>query len=140
MTADDEQPVRVVCVDDNPLIVETLAVRLAMEPWVTVVDVLNRADGLAEAAAAAEADVVLLDVDMPGKDAFEALAELVLRRPESRCIILSGHVRTDLLDRAAAGGAWGYVSKTAGSEAILTAIRGVRDGRFVVSADLHRST
>lgn len=128
--------VRVLCVDDNALIIEALIVRLGMEPWLHVVKILDQADTLVEAAIASQADVVLLDVDMPGKDAFEAMADLVAGRPESRCIMLSGHVRTDLLDRAVAGGAWGYVSKTAGAEAILKAIRGVCDGHFVVSADM----
>lgn len=128
--------VRVLCVDDNALIIEALVVRLSMEPWLRIVRILDQADELVEAAIDSQADIVLLDVDMPGKDAFEAMADLVAGRPESRCIMLSGHVRTDLLDRAVAGGAWGYVAKSAGAEAILKAIRGVCDGQFVLSADL----
>lgn len=65
MSQPEGQIVRVLCVDDNALIVQALNHRLAMEPWLHVVDVLQRADHLAEAAVATSADIVLLDVDMP---------------------------------------------------------------------------
>src|SRR5690606_18271269 len=136
MSQPEGQIVRVLCVDDNALIVQALNHRLAMEPWLHVVDVLQRADHLAEAAVATSADIVLLDLDMPGRDAFDALEKLVLWRPETRCIMLSGYARTDLLDRAASVGAWGYVTKHAGAEAVVAAIRGVCDGQFVISPDV----
>lgn len=136
ITASKSQIVRVLCVEDNALVAEALAARLAIEPWLRIVDVLGRADALVDAAIATQADIVLLDLDMPGMDAFEAVADLVVFRPQSRCIILTGLARTDLIDRAVAAGAWGYVAKTAGAAAILEAIRTVLKGRFSISPDL----
>ncbi len=136
MTAAGEDIVRVLCVDDNALIIDALTVRFALEPWIQVAGVLPQADGLVETALETKADIVLLDVDMPGRDAFDALAELSSLCPDVRAIMVSGHVRGELLDRALESGAWGYISKTAGADAVVSAIRSVRDGEFVFSPDV----
>ena len=128
--------VRVLCVDDNDLVLQALTMRLRREPTLTVVGALAQADELPETALEKEADIVLLDVDMPGRDAFEAMADLANRRPEIRTIIVSGYVRADLVDRAIANGAWGYLNKTAGVSAIIDAIHRVRAGEFAFGPDL----
>jgi DNA-binding NarL/FixJ family response regulator len=128
--------VRVLCVDDNNLVLEALTMRLRRAPNLTVVGTLPQADQLPEIALEKQADVVLLDIDMPGRDAFDAMAELARQRPEIRTIIVSGYVRADLVDRAIANGAWGYLNKTAGVEAIIDAIRRVRAGEFAFGPDL----
>lgn len=128
--------VRVLCVDDNRLVLEALTMRLKREPSVEVVGTLEQADDLPQTALDKEVDVVLLDVDMPGRDAFEALADLARQRPETRTIIVSGYVCADLIDRAIASGAWGYLNKTAGVDAILDAIRRVQEGEFAFGPDL----
>jgi DNA-binding NarL/FixJ family response regulator len=50
--------------------------------------------------------------------------------------MLRGHVRKDLVNRAIAAGAWGYVAKGDGERAMLEAIRRVADGEFVMSAEV----
>lgn len=127
---------RVVCVDDNDLLRHALATRLQREPWLDVVGQLSSADGLPELGVRAEADIVLIDLDMPGRDPFAAIGELRALRPEARAVVLSGHVRMDLIDRALHSGAWGYISKSAGLDAVIRGIQSVSRGEFVLGADL----
>ena len=125
--------IKVFCVDDNHLVAE--AVRLQLE----------RADDVHWAGSAADAtamlrearrqccDVVLLDIDMPGKNPFEAIGELTEICPESRVVMYSGLLKRDLVDRAVEAGAWGYVAKTDGETELLAAIRMVASGSFAFS-------
>lgn len=131
----DDVAVRVVCVDDNRLVLDALLVHFRSEPWLKVVAMLHQADDLPRIAADEAADVVLLDIDMPGADPFEAMAELARSRPETRTIIVTGHLRADLVDKALAAGAWGYLCKTAGPSAIVEAIRLVHRGEFAAGPD-----
>ncbi len=131
----EQTPVRVLCVDDNFLVVDSLVARLGQEPWIQIAGTLSQADDIARTVEEARVDVVLLDVDMPGRDPFCALRELSTRHPHVRTIMLSGHVRSDLIDRAVACGAWGYLSKTVAAEAVVEAIRTVRDGEFALGTE-----
>jgi DNA-binding NarL/FixJ family response regulator len=51
-------------------------------------------------------------------------------------IIISGHVRQELLDRAIESGAWGYLSKSDGADAIVDAVRQVMDGQFILGSGI----
>lgn len=128
--------IRILCVDDNPLITESLRVRLDREPGFELVGRLGTANDLVEEVARHRPDIVLLDIDMPGRDAFDALGEVHGVSPQSKVIILSGHVRDDLVDRAVEAGAWGYISKGDDSKTMLDTIRAVHGGRFVLSPDV----
>jgi DNA-binding NarL/FixJ family response regulator len=52
---------------------------------------------LGEEAHACRPDIVLLDVDMPGRDPFEAVTALAAVCPDVRVVMLSGHVRNELV-------------------------------------------
>lgn len=96
-----------------------------------VVGSLQRADGLVDKVRETRADVVLLDIEMPGADPFEALAELRKQCPETRTIVLSAYVRDRYVDATVKAGGWGYLAKSDTPEAIVSAIRDVAGGQFV---------
>lgn len=129
-------PVRILCIDDNRLIAEALERRLASEHrlrWVGWVS------NLVEAAAQvmrARPDVILLDIDMPGRDSFDVLRELAASLPTAKIAMLSGHVRLDYVDRAIDAGAWGYLSKNESMEDLFAAIMRIALGEFVLSAEV----
>lgn len=125
-------PIRVLGIDDNELIGETFARVFAEEPGFTWVGTRSTAEGLLQAVQDTAADVVLLDLDMPGPDPITALQDLTLNAPDVRVIVLSGHVRRDLIDRAIEAGAYGYLSKNDDGEVLLESIRAVSRGEFVL--------
>jgi len=129
-------PIRVLCVDDHAFLVEGLRARLGLEEDIEIVGWLARADDLARTVDELRPQVVLVDIDMPGRDAFEAIEDLARAHPEARCVLLSGHVRDTYLDAAVRAGAWGYLSKQDEPAAIAAAVRRVAGGRVAFSTDI----
>jgi DNA-binding NarL/FixJ family response regulator len=127
--------IKVLCVDDNFLVAEGIRIKLALAGGFDWLGHLSDADHLLEQVQSLRPDVVLLDIDMPGKNAFEALEELSQTHPEARVIIVSGHVRADLIDRALDAGAWGYISKGDEADTIVSAIQKVMEGQCVLGTD-----
>src|SRR5207253_4993987 len=78
------------------------------------------------------ADVVLLDVSMPGSPFTETLRRLREEHPSVRILVLSAHPEDQWAVRALRGGASGYLTKDHSPEQLLDAIRRVhRGGRYV---------
>ena len=96
---------------------------------------LPDANTLDQRVAMDEPDIVLLDIDMPGRNAFEALAQIAEELPHVRVIVISGHVRAELIDQALDCGAWGYISKGDETDVIVSAIHRVMDGECVLGSD-----
>jgi DNA-binding NarL/FixJ family response regulator len=128
--------IRVLCVDDNPLVAEAFSVKLSRTPGFHWLGHLESTNGLQQHVAELAPDVVLLDVDIPGEDTFAALHNLsthLSSDTDTRVLMVSGHVRPDLIDRSVEAGAWGYISKNDSSDTIVDAIRRVHEGEFVMS-------
>ena len=122
------------CADDNELIGDAIQIKLNLCPehqfeWLGQ---LQEATDLVNEAIRRQPDVVLLDIDMPGKDPIEALRQLTEFMPSVRVLMLTAHVRRDLIERAIEAGAWGYLSKYSGGETIVDAIQSVFRGEFVL--------
>ncbi len=131
--------VAILCVDDNPLVADALRIKFGRVEGFRWAGWLPSADDLVPTAMGECPGVVILDVDMPGRDAFEAVAELAERCPEARVIMFSGHVRQDLVDRAVEAGAWGYASKNDGEDALLEAIRNILAGEFALTPEVRET-
>ncbi|MHC4164920.1 MAG: response regulator, partial [Planctomycetota bacterium] len=102
------EPLRVLCVDDHALLAEGLRARFALEPDLECVGHRPNADQLVREVKRTRTDIVVIDIEMPGPDPFEALGDLHQRCPEVRTIVLSAHVREHYFEAAAKAGAWGY--------------------------------
>jgi DNA-binding NarL/FixJ family response regulator len=126
-----ERRIRVLCVDDNPLVADAVATRLRLAGGFDCVGHLPDASALVREAMRLKPHVVLMDLDMPGAEPFEMMRDLSTIYPDARVLILSGHVRRELLD-----GAWGYLSKNDDAETLVAAIRRVADGEFVLGPEL----
>ena len=125
--------VRVLCVDDHAFLVEGLKARLDLEDSIEYIGRLETADRLIEEVEQTGADIVLLDIEMPGRDSFEALRDLAQLYPHVKVIMLSAYVRDHYIDTAVDAGAWGYLSKSDDPDAIVAAIRKVARGEFAFS-------
>lgn len=130
--------IRVLCVDDNVFVAEGIRLKLAMSAGFEWVGHLQTADDLVQQVEILLPDIVLLDIDMPGRDSLAVLCELSAAGGRTRTVIVSGYDGDDYLDRAIEAGAWGFVSKNEGPQAIVEAIRTVAAGHFAFGPMLLR--
>ena len=128
-----DRSLRVLCVDDHPVLLEGIRARLKLEPKLEFIGELASADNLVAEAKLRQPDVVLMDVAMPGLDPFAAAADLRRRCPEVKTVFLSAHIRDHYLDAAFRAGAWGYLYKGDDIEDIVQALKRVAEGEYVFS-------
>jgi DNA-binding NarL/FixJ family response regulator len=126
----------VLCVDDNPSIADAVRIKLSRSRGLRFAGWLDSAAGLIDEARRQRPSLVLLDVDMPGPDPFAAVAELGRCCPGTRVVMFSGHVRSELVDRALESGAWGYVSKNDGEDELIGALESVGRGEVAFSGEV----
>jgi DNA-binding NarL/FixJ family response regulator len=114
--------VRVLCVDDHPVLVEGLKAQFSIDGRISVIGRLASAEGLLNEVSRLKPDVVLLDIEMPGPDVFEAADRLRHAHPKLRFVFLSAHVREGYLAAAYKCGSWGYFAKADELDDIATGI------------------
>jgi len=126
--------IRVLIVDDHPIVRAGLR-RIAEDDKAIAVtgEASNGQDAL-DALSQTVADVVLLDVSMPGAPFAETLRRLRAEHPTVRVLVLSAHPEDQWAVRALRGGASGYLTKDHSPDQLLDAIRRVhRGGRYVTA-------
>ncbi|GGF29522.1 response regulator [Subtercola lobariae] len=129
----DTETVRILLVDDQPLLRMGFRMVLEAEPGFAVVG--EAADGAAGVAAAvAEApDVILMDVRMPVMNGIDATAAIAAQAPSSRVLILTTFDLDEYAFAALRAGASGFMLKDARPAELVAAIRAVAAGDAVVS-------
>lgn len=109
---EQNQPIRMLCVDDHAVLVEGLRAQFDIDGRIMVVGRLDSASGLVEAVDRTRAEAVLLDIEMPGPDAFEMADRLKRARPAIRIIVLSAHIRDGFISASFAAGISAYFAKS----------------------------
>ncbi len=104
--------IRVLCVDDHAVLVEGIKAHFAIDGGIEVVGRLSTATRLVEEVERLHPNVVLLDIEMPGPDAFEMADRLHHSHPEVRIMMLSAHVRDGFISASFKSGASAYFSKS----------------------------
>ncbi|HEY0119949.1 MAG TPA: response regulator transcription factor [Cellulomonas sp.] len=128
--------IRVLLADDQALVRGALAALLDLEADLEVVAQVGRGDEVVGAAREHRADVVLLDVEMPGLDGIAAAAALHRELPGCRSLIVTTFGRPGYLRRALEAGASGFVVKDTPAEQLADAVRRVHAGLRVVDPSL----
>jgi two-component system, NarL family, response regulator DevR len=137
VTSGTEAPVRVVIIDDHPMVREGLRTMLDDDG----IEVVGEAGTMAEAlreVRRARPDVLLLDVELPDGDGLATLPDLKRAAPGASVLIVTMHAERALVRRAIEMGAAGYVLKGVGRRELLSAVRAVRAGESVVDPTLLR--
>ncbi|MEN3362549.1 MAG: two-component system, NarL family, response regulator DesR [Mycobacteriales bacterium] len=135
-----DEPIRVLLADDQHLVRGALAALLSLEEDIDVVAQVGRGDEIVAAARAAQPDVALLDVEMPGLDGIAAAAALRAAVPGCKVLILTTFGRPGYLRRAMEAGALGFVVKDTPAMELATAVRRVAAGERVVDPALAAAT
>jgi len=129
-------PIGVVLADDQALVREMLATRLAAEPDIEVVAAVGDAALVLAAVDQYRPRIVLLDIDMPGLPPFDAAILVRKRHPETSVLFLSGFVNDRYIARALEVEAAGFVSKAEPPDAVVRAVRKVAGGGHYFSPDV----
>jgi two-component system, NarL family, nitrate/nitrite response regulator NarL len=128
--------VRLLLVDDHPLVRDGLRARLESVPGLRVVAEAGSADEALEAAARAAPDLVIMDIGLRGASGIDATARLRAAFPGLRVLVLSMFDNAEYVREALRAGAGGYVLKDSPAEEIVAAIRAVMAGANFLSPSL----
>ncbi len=128
-------PIRVVLADDHPVLRDGLRAVIDAQPDLTVVGEAGDGPGAVTVARRTRADVVLLDLSMPG-GGVAAIGQLAADCPTVRVLVVTMHTDPAYLRAALAVGAAGYMLKTTAVADLLAAVRTVAAGGRVVDANM----
>lgn len=123
--------VNILVVDDEPDFLETLVKRLSKRNF--SVRGAESGEQALEMLAREAADVVLLDVRMPGMDGMQTLAEIKKRFPSTQVIILTGHASVESARDGIRTGAFDYLMKPSTLDEIMVKIQEAHQARTVDS-------
>jgi DNA-binding NarL/FixJ family response regulator len=128
---------KVILVDDHQLVRQCLRRVLAVPSatWQVVAEAAN-APELFSLLKDTEADIVVLDLDLPGMDGLEATSYLKVRYPALKVLILSMMDQQEYVSQAMDAGADGYLSKASNQEELLLALQLVATGHKYIMPQL----
>ncbi len=129
--------IRVALVDDQQLVRAGFAMLIGSQDDMEVVAEAGTGDEAIAVLARTEADVVLMDVRMPGTDGIAATAELAATT-DAKIIILTTFDLDEYVVAAIKAGASGFLLKDAPPESLLAAVRRVADGDAVLAPSATR--
>lgn len=128
--------IRVLIVDDHDLVRVGIRRILESVPGIEVAAEASSGEEALRLNREQPADVVLMDVNMPGMGGLEATRRILATQSESRVIILTVHAQAPFPTQLLSAGASGYLTKGCRAEELARAIRQVSDGRRYVSTDI----
>ena len=138
MSAGGRAPIRILLVDDHPLVRDGLRGRLSLgEGLETGGEAGNAAEALVRLAET-RPDLVLMDVGMKDVNGIELTRRLLERAPALRVLMFSMYDNPEYVQRALQAGACGYVLKDAPAGEILAAIDAVAAGGTFLSPGVSR--
>lgn len=128
--------IQILIVDDHPLIREGFKKIIGQEVDMKVVAECQNAAEVPDFLRDGECDVIVLDINLPGRSGLDLLAELPLRESGIKVLVLSMSPEKHFAMRALKSGASGYLTKDTAAEELVEAIRKVNNGGKYVSSTL----
>ncbi|RLT41992.1 MAG: DNA-binding response regulator [Chloroflexi bacterium] len=134
----ENNPIRLLLVDDQRLLREGMRILLELEPDLKVAgEAVNGLEALAQYAAL-RPDVVLMDVKMPEMDGVAATRQLLISHPQAKVIILTTFDDDEYVFEGIRAGALGYLLKALSGAELADAIRTVAAGGALIEPSVAR--
>jgi two-component system, NarL family, invasion response regulator UvrY len=121
--------IAVMLVDDHAVVRMGFRLLLDAAPDMRVVAEADSGEEALRRIDEARPEVVVMDISMPGIGGLEAVRRILAREPAARILVLSAHEDAMHARRVLKAGAAGYLTKRAAAEALIQAIREVRQGK-----------
>ena len=125
--------IRVLIADDHKIVRDGLKRIVAAAADMEIAAEAANGDEALAAVKAADFDVALLDMSMPGLAGMDLIKRLKIEKPKLRILVLSMHGEHQYAARALKAGAAGYLNKDSAAEALIGAIRKVAGGGVHIS-------
>jgi DNA-binding NarL/FixJ family response regulator len=125
-------PIKVLIVDDHPLIREGLHAILAGRPEIEIVGASSTAEDAVELVARHQPAVVLMDFQLRGRTGAEAAVAIRASKSDTSIVFLSADDSEETLSTAIRAGAIGYLPRTATAEEILDAVHRAAAGQILI--------
>lgn len=129
--------IKILIVDDHPLMRKGLALSIEAEPDLVVVSQAEDAEQALEAVDESDPDLAIVDISLPGMSGLELLKHMQALRPELPVLVVSRHDEALYAERSIRAGARGYVMKLEAADVIVKAIRRVLNGGIYVSDEIN---
>jgi len=121
--------IRVMCVDDHPIVREGMAAIITLQPDMTMVGTAATGREAIQRYEELRPDVALVDLRLPDMSGFDVIKAIRDKFPNARIVVLSSHEGDVDIQRALEAGAQGYVAKGIVRDELLDIIRGVHGGK-----------
>jgi DNA-binding NarL/FixJ family response regulator len=131
--------IRVVIVDDHPVVRFGLAAIISLQPDMVVVAEASSGEEACALCAERPADIALMDLRLPGLSGVEAIRAIRKTRPDLRFIVLTTYEGDEDIHRALEAGAQAYLLKAMSHAEVTAAIRKVHSGSRVIPAVVSRT-
>jgi len=128
----------VVIVEDDLMLQQHLIEILKVAEDITFLGAVSSAEEAEKKIPSLYPDVILMDINLPGKSGIDCIRELKKRLPEVEVVMLTAYEEEDNIFRALKEGASGYLLKSSNSNDILDAIRDVFAGESPFSGPIAR--
>ena len=128
--------IRVLIADDHAIVREGLKQIVAQTSDINVVAEATNAMEVVQKLKSIKADLLLLDISMPGRSGLDVLVEVRRDYPELPVLILSLHTEDQYAVRTLKAGAAGYLTKESAPEQLIAAIRKASSGGKYISSHL----
>jgi two-component system, NarL family, invasion response regulator UvrY len=128
--------IRVGLVDDHALVRDGLRKMLSASGSIEIVGEAADGAGAIDLVQHARPNVLLLDLSMPGTDAFQTIADLAADRAETRILVLTMYNDAQYAERTLGAGASGFIGKGVSFEELVRAVSDVHEGRGYVPPEL----
>lgn len=129
MSGHQGKPIRILIADDHPVVVTGLTSMLSTQSGIEVIGAASTGEEALEILRNESADLLLLDLRMPGMSGIDTLHALARAGILIRTIILTSYETDEDIYRAVQAGAQGYLLKDAPQAEMIEAIRAVSRGR-----------
>lgn len=125
--------IKVVLADDHKLFAEGVAKLLATDPELIVEGIFENGSLLIDYLSKNEADIALVDLNMPKMDGFEVITRLRQVRPTCKAIVLSMYADEDIFKKAEKAAVDGYLLKDVEPDELIYTVKEVHEGHYVLN-------